>query len=72
MLEAGSQLNTAALQFADKLTLFYAPIFLGPTAVPLLETAHPIHLKPIRTTVTKFGPDFCLEAWLRDPWRPAQ
>jgi diaminohydroxyphosphoribosylaminopyrimidine deaminase/5-amino-6-(5-phosphoribosylamino)uracil reductase len=72
MLEAGSQLNTAALQFADKLTLFYAPIFLGPTAVPLLETARPIHLQPIRTTVKKIGPDFRLEAWLRDPWRPGQ
>lgn len=68
LLEAGSQLNASALSHADKLTLFYAPIFLGANAVPLLHTAHPIPLQPIRTTLTPFGADFRLEAWLRDPW----
>lgn len=69
LLEAGSQLNASALTGqVDKLTLFYAPIFLGPTGVPLLETSSPIKLQPIRTTITKFGPDVRLEAWLRDPW----
>lgn len=68
MLEAGSQLNSTALPHADKLTLFYAPIFLGSAAVPLLEASERIHLRPIRTTLTQFGPDFRLEAWLRDPW----
>jgi diaminohydroxyphosphoribosylaminopyrimidine deaminase / 5-amino-6-(5-phosphoribosylamino)uracil reductase len=74
LLEAGSQLNASALaqrpshQIADKLTLFYAPIFLGPAGVPLLETSSSIKLQPIRTAITKFGPDFRIEAWLRDPW----
>jgi len=68
LLEGGSQLNSAALLHADKLTLFYAPIFLGADAVPFLETSHPVPLRPVRTMLTKFGPDFRLEAWLRDPW----
>jgi diaminohydroxyphosphoribosylaminopyrimidine deaminase/5-amino-6-(5-phosphoribosylamino)uracil reductase len=69
MLEAGSRLNASALNgHVDKLSLFYAPVFLGPTAVPLLETSSRINLQPIRTTVTKFGPDVRIEAWLRDPW----
>lgn len=71
LLEAGSQLNASALSHADKLTLFYAPIFLGSNAVPLLHTAHPIPLQPLRTTLTPFGSDFRLEAWLRDPWTNA-
>jgi diaminohydroxyphosphoribosylaminopyrimidine deaminase/5-amino-6-(5-phosphoribosylamino)uracil reductase len=68
MLEGGSQLNAAALPHADKLTLFYAPIFLGYSAVPLIHTSTRIPLNPIRTAVTPFGPDLRLEAWLRDPW----
>ncbi len=74
MLEAGSQLNASAIAHdtlpgnVDKLTLFYAPVFLGASAVPLLDTAHSIPLRPIRTTLCHFGPDVRLEAWLRDPW----
>jgi diaminohydroxyphosphoribosylaminopyrimidine deaminase / 5-amino-6-(5-phosphoribosylamino)uracil reductase len=71
LLEAGSQLNASALAHADKLSLFYAPIFLGPSGIPLLHTTDSIPLKPIRTAVTQFGPDFRLEAWLRDPWLKA-
>jgi diaminohydroxyphosphoribosylaminopyrimidine deaminase / 5-amino-6-(5-phosphoribosylamino)uracil reductase len=69
MLEAGSRLNASALNGSvDKLTLFYAPLFLGPAAVPLLETGDIVNLQPIRTTLTPFDPDFRLDAWLRDPW----
>jgi diaminohydroxyphosphoribosylaminopyrimidine deaminase / 5-amino-6-(5-phosphoribosylamino)uracil reductase len=68
LLEAGSQLNAAALHLVDKVTLFYAPIFLGRDAIPLLHTADSLNLQPLRTTITQFGPDFRLEAWLRDPW----
>lgn len=69
MLEAGSQLNAAALNgHADKLTLFYAPIFLGPSAVPFVEAADTIRIEPIRTRQRTFGRDRELEAWLRDPW----
>ncbi len=68
MLEGGSQLNTAALPHANKLSLFYAPLFLGDAAIPLLQTSNATPLHPIRTAVTPFGPDLRLEAWLRDPW----
>lgn len=72
MLEGGSQLNSASLNGSvDKLSLFYAPIFLGPSAVPLLEAA-PSMPHPLRTTFTQFGPDVRIEAWLRDPWSALQ
>ena len=77
LLEAGSQLNAAALsghpdKHVDKLTLFYAPLFLGSNAVPLLQTADPLKLQPIRITLKPFGSDFRIEAWLRDPWSNVQ
>ena len=73
MLEGGAQLNAAALcGFVDKLSLFYAPIFLGQTGVPLIQTADSQQIKPIRTTISNFGHDFRLEAYLRDPWTSLQ
>ena len=72
LLEAGSQLNAGALpEHVDKLTLFYAPLFLGSNAVPLLRSTDPLKLQPVRTTLTPFGSDFRLEAWLRNPWAKA-
>lgn len=68
MLEGGSQLNASALPHAGKLTLFYAPLFLGHAAVPLIHASTRIPLNPVRTVVTPFGPDLRLEAWLHDPW----
>lgn len=69
MLEAGAQLNAAALNgHVDKLSLFYTPIFLGPAAVPFVQAAESIRIQPIRTRQRTFGRDRQLEAWLRDPW----
>ena len=69
MLEAGSQLNAAALHgYTDKLSLFYAPVIFGQHAVPLFETDNPVPLHPIRTTLTHFDTDVRLDLWLRDPW----
>jgi len=69
MLEAGAKLNAAALAgHADKLALFYAPRFLGPAAVPFVDSAEPVQFEPIRTRQRTFGRDRELEAWLRDPW----
>ena len=70
MLEGGSQLNTSALCGAhvDHLTLFYAPLFLGPAGVPLLE--EPI-LAPIFQkvpSIERFGRDVRVQGYLRDPW----
>ncbi|HET8635439.1 MAG TPA: bifunctional diaminohydroxyphosphoribosylaminopyrimidine deaminase/5-amino-6-(5-phosphoribosylamino)uracil reductase RibD [Acidobacteriaceae bacterium] len=69
MLEGGAKLNATALNgYADKLTLFYAPIFLGPAAVPFVEASETIKIQPIRTRQRIFGRDRQLETWLRDPW----
>lgn len=71
MLEAGGQLNSAALaaRLVDKLTLFYAPIFLGPGGVALLRESiaePPIPME--HPTATCFGRDVRVETILRDPW----
>lgn len=69
MLEAGAQLNAAALNgHVDKLALFYAPRFLGPAAVPFVASDEPLQIQPIRTRQRAFGRDRELEAWLRNPW----
>lgn len=71
MLEAGSRLNSAALEAGqvDKLCLFYAPVFLGADAVPLLAFNPRIQLAMERISWNMVGRDACLEAYLHDPWR---
>jgi diaminohydroxyphosphoribosylaminopyrimidine deaminase/5-amino-6-(5-phosphoribosylamino)uracil reductase len=69
LLEGGAEVHTAALNqgLVDKLVLFYAPSFLGGQAVPMLnsvEAAPPIYDYSLK----RFGRDFALEAYLRDPW----
>lgn len=70
MLEAGAQLNGSALsgRHVDKVTLFYAPVFLGAAGVPLLQESivtPPISCPPL---VERFGADVRVENYLRDPW----
>jgi diaminohydroxyphosphoribosylaminopyrimidine deaminase/5-amino-6-(5-phosphoribosylamino)uracil reductase len=70
MLESGAQLNGSALSgnHVDKLTLFYAPVFLGPSAVPLMQetvTGPVLASKPL---IEGIGNDVRIEAYLRDPW----
>jgi len=50
------------------LSLFYAPIFLGPAAVPFVEASETINIQAFRTRQRAFGRDRQLETWLRDPW----
>lgn len=70
MLEAGGQLNSSALGggYVDKLTIFYAPIFLGPHGVPLLQEAAslPPFVEP--PSIQRAGHDVRIDAYLRDPW----
>ncbi len=75
LTEGGSQLNRSLLEgedgtgsLADKLCLFYAPMFLGDAGVPLVAGAlsSPIELR--RFSTTESGSDFRFEAYLRDPW----
>jgi diaminohydroxyphosphoribosylaminopyrimidine deaminase / 5-amino-6-(5-phosphoribosylamino)uracil reductase len=69
LLEGGAGIHTSALNqgLVDKLTLFYAPRFLGGEAVPMLGSI--AATPPIREySLKRFGQDFALEAYLRNPW----
>ncbi len=70
LIEGGSQVNAVALgqNLVDKLVLYYAPIFLGSTAVPLLGSLEEWKWPVTRTTVQQFGRDVRIESYLRDPW----
>jgi diaminohydroxyphosphoribosylaminopyrimidine deaminase/5-amino-6-(5-phosphoribosylamino)uracil reductase len=69
LLEGGAQLYASALNqnLVDKLTLFYAPRFLGPAAVPMFASME--RLPTIQHySLKQFGADFAFEACLHDPW----
>jgi diaminohydroxyphosphoribosylaminopyrimidine deaminase / 5-amino-6-(5-phosphoribosylamino)uracil reductase len=70
LLEAGGQLNASALNggHVDKITLFYAPIFLGPDGVPLLQEPMAKSLLPAPPMMERVGQDIRIDAYLRDPW----
>jgi diaminohydroxyphosphoribosylaminopyrimidine deaminase / 5-amino-6-(5-phosphoribosylamino)uracil reductase len=69
LLEGGAEVHTAALNqgLVDKLMLFFAPRFLGETAIPMLGS---IERKTAIEdfSLRKFGQDFAFEAYLRNPW----
>ncbi|WP_158615432.1 bifunctional diaminohydroxyphosphoribosylaminopyrimidine deaminase/5-amino-6-(5-phosphoribosylamino)uracil reductase RibD [Acidipila sp. EB88] len=75
LVEGGSRLNRALLdngegtQLADKLCLFYAPMFLGEQGVPLLAGGMPLPVEIRQVAVSDSGSDLRLDAYLRDPWR---
>jgi diaminohydroxyphosphoribosylaminopyrimidine deaminase/5-amino-6-(5-phosphoribosylamino)uracil reductase len=77
LVEGGSHLNRALLDseagaqsaLADKLSLFYAPMFLGEHGVPLLAGERLMPLEMRRFVVSEIGSDFRMDAYLRDPWR---
>jgi diaminohydroxyphosphoribosylaminopyrimidine deaminase/5-amino-6-(5-phosphoribosylamino)uracil reductase len=71
MLEAGSRLNSAAFasHLVDKLCLFYAPVFLGSTGVPLFADARRIDSAGQRITWKTIGSDVCFESYIHDPWK---
>lgn len=78
LAEGGSQLTRSLLTapedpagagpIADKLCLFYAPLFLGDAGVPLLAGPQPISLAMRQTAIAASGSDLRFEAYLRDPW----
>ena len=72
LLECGPTLNAAALaaRVVDKLFLFYAPKLAGRATVPFVRGFVAIpRFRRYRLREQEFGPDFALEAWLRDPYR---
>jgi len=71
LLEAGPTLNGAALAagVVHKLFLFYAPKIAGDNRVPF-AIAPGLSLPPMQNIRTQsFGPDFALEAYLRDIYK---
>jgi len=70
ILEAGGQLNSSALcgSHVDKVTLFYAPVFLGPGAVPLLQEPMARLPLPGLPMVECIDQDVRVDAYLRNPW----
>jgi diaminohydroxyphosphoribosylaminopyrimidine deaminase/5-amino-6-(5-phosphoribosylamino)uracil reductase len=72
LLESGPTLNAAALaaRVVDKLFLFYAPKLAGRATVPFVSGSVAIpRFRSHRLRQQEFGPDFAVEAWLRDPYR---
>jgi diaminohydroxyphosphoribosylaminopyrimidine deaminase/5-amino-6-(5-phosphoribosylamino)uracil reductase len=68
ILEAGSTLNSAALEagVVDKLLLFYAPKFAGRHDLPFAG-AKKLSLAPLHGVVfQRFGADFAVEGYLHD------
>jgi diaminohydroxyphosphoribosylaminopyrimidine deaminase/5-amino-6-(5-phosphoribosylamino)uracil reductase len=70
LIEGGTQVHTSALNdgLVDKLMLFYAPTFLGDAGVPMLGSINALPSLQ-RYSLKRFGEDFALEAYLRDPWK---
>jgi diaminohydroxyphosphoribosylaminopyrimidine deaminase / 5-amino-6-(5-phosphoribosylamino)uracil reductase len=73
LTEGGAEINAALLNAdqVDKLRIFYAPIFLGPNAVPMM--ASDLHSHAVKSAIKslafkKFGEDVAVDAYIRDPW----
>ncbi|MGA7565048.1 MAG: bifunctional diaminohydroxyphosphoribosylaminopyrimidine deaminase/5-amino-6-(5-phosphoribosylamino)uracil reductase RibD [Terriglobales bacterium] len=74
LLEGGALVNGAALASGevDKVFLYYAPKILGEGAVPFI-TGEALGTKAIcvrRFELHRFGEDFAIEGYLRDPYLP--
>jgi len=72
LIEGGALVNGAALASGevDKVFLYYAPRFFGEGAVPFLagESLHGRAHCVQRFELHRFGEDFALEGYLRDPY----
>jgi diaminohydroxyphosphoribosylaminopyrimidine deaminase / 5-amino-6-(5-phosphoribosylamino)uracil reductase len=72
LIEGGALVNGAALASGevDKVFLYYAPKIFGEGAVPFLagESLHGRALCVQRFELHRFGEDFALEGYLRDPY----
>jgi len=74
ILEAGAELNGAALQagIVDKMILFYAPKVMGPEGVPMAGVSSRWFAKspPLQNLrVAPSGPDFVVEGYFADVYR---
>ena len=75
LIEGGATVNWTALSsgVVDKLFLFYAPKIMGEGAVPFVASPEQGHahivLTPRSIRLHRFGEDFAVEGYLRDPYR---
>jgi diaminohydroxyphosphoribosylaminopyrimidine deaminase / 5-amino-6-(5-phosphoribosylamino)uracil reductase len=69
MLEAGTELNTAALaaNIVDKIVVFQAPRISGRRDLPFAREKVLRARRVGDSNVRRFGPDVCIEAYLREP-----
>jgi diaminohydroxyphosphoribosylaminopyrimidine deaminase/5-amino-6-(5-phosphoribosylamino)uracil reductase len=77
LVEGGAVVNWACLRahLVDKLMLFYTPQIFGPAgAIPWLVGQNPLppgaQLRASNIAIERFGEDFAVEAYLRDPYQP--
>ena len=77
LVEGGAAVNWACLRarLVDKLVLFYTPRIFGPVdSIPWLEGQDGlppgVELSSSNITIERFGDDFAVEAYLRDPYQP--
>jgi diaminohydroxyphosphoribosylaminopyrimidine deaminase/5-amino-6-(5-phosphoribosylamino)uracil reductase len=73
MIEGGSEVNAAAFasKVVDKVFLYYAPTILGEGSVPFVSARFgqldaPSRVRDLR--LHRFGEDFAVEGYLRDPY----
>lgn len=74
LLEAGSELNCAALAagIVDKAVLFYAPKFMGADGVPFVKTSTVRLLvapELANVTLRRYGPDIAVQGYIHDVYR---
>jgi diaminohydroxyphosphoribosylaminopyrimidine deaminase/5-amino-6-(5-phosphoribosylamino)uracil reductase len=77
LVEGGAMVNWGCLRarLVDKLMLFYTPRIFGPVdAVPWLDGAAALApgdaLRAANIRIERYGEDFAVEAYLRDPYQP--
>jgi diaminohydroxyphosphoribosylaminopyrimidine deaminase/5-amino-6-(5-phosphoribosylamino)uracil reductase len=72
LVEGGSAVNASALASGqvDKILLYYAPKMLGAGAVPFFseEGGSQTELCVKQMELHRFGNDFAVEGYLRDPY----
>ena len=72
LVEGGAMVNAEFLRAGavDKLWLFYAAQIFGPDALPWLAGGGSDHFsaRVLNTSIHRFGDDFAIEGYLRDPY----
>ena len=73
MIEGGSEVNASAFasKVVDKVFLYYAPTILGQGSIPFVSASlgqlqEMLHVKDL--SLHRFGADFAVEGYLRDPY----